>query len=231
LEGDKSATPKAKSPLYGRKTKAGVNPQFGGEVMAYVRDHVTDPRRIDYRPMNAFLLPAPWYRGRVLVIGEAAHTTTPHLATGGGIAIEDAVVLAELLATGLTVPELLGQFMTRRFARCRPCRRRCSPSPTRRSSEIRHCLRHGHAPDVAAEMAAFQVLCGDTGGRGFDRSRRFPSRYGSSDISFWNSDCGQARAVRVRTFPCAPSASANLATLSPLGVSTMTRRSSSPDVR
>jgi naringenin degradation protein FdeE len=93
--------------------------EFGGEVMAHVRDHVTDPRRIDYRPMNAFLLPAPWYRGRVLVIGDAAHTTTPHLATGAGIAIEDAVVLAELLATGLPVPELLDQFMARRFARCR----------------------------------------------------------------------------------------------------------------
>jgi len=93
--------------------------EFGGEVMAYVRDHVTDPRRIDYRPMNAFLLPAPWYRGRVLVIGDAAHTTTPHLATGAGIAIEDAVVLAELLASDLSVPELLDRFMTRRFARCR----------------------------------------------------------------------------------------------------------------
>ena len=87
--------------------------------MGYVRDHVTDLRRIDYRPMNAFLLPAPWYRGRVLVIGDAAHTTTPHLATGAGIAIEDAVVLAELLASGLPVTELLDQFMTRRFARCR----------------------------------------------------------------------------------------------------------------
>ena len=93
--------------------------EFGGEVMAYVRDHVTDPRRIDYRPMNAFLLPAPWYRGRVLVIGDAAHTTTPHLATGAGIAIEDAVVLAELLASDLSVPELLERFMARRFDRCR----------------------------------------------------------------------------------------------------------------
>ena len=98
---------------------AGELEEFGGEVMAYVRDHVTDPRRIDYRPMNAFLLPAPWHRGRVLVIGDAAHTTTPHLAIGAGIAIEDAVVLAELLATGLPMPELLDQFVTRRFARCR----------------------------------------------------------------------------------------------------------------
>jgi 2-polyprenyl-6-methoxyphenol hydroxylase-like FAD-dependent oxidoreductase len=69
--------------------------------------------------MNAFLLPAPWYRGRVVVIGDAAHTTTPHLATGAGIAIEDAVVLAELMGSGIAVPDALDRFMARRFGRCR----------------------------------------------------------------------------------------------------------------
>jgi 2-polyprenyl-6-methoxyphenol hydroxylase-like FAD-dependent oxidoreductase len=92
---------------------------FSAEVISYAREHITDPRKVDYRPMNSFLLPPPWYRGRTLVIGDAAHTTTPHLATGAGIAIEDAVVLAELLATALPAAELLEQFMTRRFARCR----------------------------------------------------------------------------------------------------------------
>jgi 2-polyprenyl-6-methoxyphenol hydroxylase-like FAD-dependent oxidoreductase len=87
--------------------------------MAYVRDHVADPRRIDYRPMNSFLLPPPWHRGRIVVIGDAAHTTTPHLATGAGIAIEDAVVLAELLTSELPVPELLERFVARRYDRCR----------------------------------------------------------------------------------------------------------------
>jgi len=77
------------------------------------------PAKVDYRPMNSFLLPSPWHRGRVAVIGDAAHTTTPHLATGAGIAIEDAVVLAELLAADLSVAELLEQFMARRFDRCR----------------------------------------------------------------------------------------------------------------
>jgi len=93
--------------------------EFGAPVVAYAREHIRDPGKVDYRPMNAFLLPPPWYRGRTLVIGDAAHTTTPHLATGAGIAIEDAVVLAELLATELPASELLKQFMTRRFDRCR----------------------------------------------------------------------------------------------------------------
>ena len=92
---------------------------FSGEVVSYARECITDPLKVDYRPMNSFLLPPPWHRGRVVVIGDAAHTTTPHLATGAGIAIEDAVVLAELLATELSAPELLDRFASRRFARCR----------------------------------------------------------------------------------------------------------------
>ena len=91
---------------------------FSGSVMEHVRAHVTDPAKVDYRPMNAFLLPPPWHRGRVVVIGDAAHTTTPHLATGAGIAIEDAVVLAELLAgEGAVAGHPRPLHRTRRFAR------------------------------------------------------------------------------------------------------------------
>ncbi len=97
----------------------GLLQEFPGKLLTYVRDHVTDPRDVDYRPMSAFLLPSPWYRGRIVVIGDAAHTTTPHLATGAGIAIEDAVVLAELLASDLPIAEALDGFMTRRFDRCK----------------------------------------------------------------------------------------------------------------
>jgi 2-polyprenyl-6-methoxyphenol hydroxylase-like FAD-dependent oxidoreductase len=92
---------------------------FSGDVMLHAREWVNDPAKVDYRPMNAFLLPPPWHRGRVAVIGDAAHTTTPHLATGAGIAIEDAVVLAELIATDAPPAELLERFMARRFDRCR----------------------------------------------------------------------------------------------------------------
>jgi 2-polyprenyl-6-methoxyphenol hydroxylase-like FAD-dependent oxidoreductase len=92
---------------------------FSAEVAVFARDHIDDPDKVDYRPMNSFLLPPPWYRGRIVVIGDAAHTTTPHLATGAGIAIEDAVVLAEMLASDLPAAELLDRFMTRRYERCR----------------------------------------------------------------------------------------------------------------
>lgn len=43
--------------------------------------------------------PAPYYaRGRVGVAGDAAHAAGPHLGAGAGMGVEDALVLAEVLA-------------------------------------------------------------------------------------------------------------------------------------
>jgi 2-polyprenyl-6-methoxyphenol hydroxylase-like FAD-dependent oxidoreductase len=64
-------------------------------------------------------LPAPWYRGRVLLIGDSAHPTTPQLASGAGMAIEDALVLAEELQRADGVEPAFSRFMKRREARCR----------------------------------------------------------------------------------------------------------------
>lgn len=38
-----------------------------------------------------------WYKGRVVMLGDAAHPTLPYLTQGAGMAIEDAVVLAQRL--------------------------------------------------------------------------------------------------------------------------------------
>ncbi len=74
---------------------------------------------VDHRSLNALLVPAPWYRGRVVLIGDAAHATTPHIAYGAGMAIEDSVVLAEELSRSDSVPTALEAFMARRFDRCK----------------------------------------------------------------------------------------------------------------
>lgn len=84
-----------------------------------IRRHITDNALVDYRPMEALMLPPPWHKGRVLVIGDAAHTTTPHLATGAGIAIEDAAVLTEMIALDLPIDTLLTRFVERRYERCK----------------------------------------------------------------------------------------------------------------
>lgn len=88
-------------------------------LLAQSRERITAPEQIVYRPIEALLLPAPWFRGRVLVIGDAAHVPTPHLASGAGLAIEDAIVLAEVLTSDAPVEAALQRFMERRFERCR----------------------------------------------------------------------------------------------------------------
>jgi len=55
----------------------------------------------------------------LLLIGDAVHTTTPHLAFGAGLALEDAVVLGELAGAGLEFPELAAGFAARRYERAR----------------------------------------------------------------------------------------------------------------
>ena len=41
-----------------------------------------------------------WVRGRVVLIGDAAHAMSPNMAEGAGMALEDALVLAETVAAG-----------------------------------------------------------------------------------------------------------------------------------
>jgi 2-polyprenyl-6-methoxyphenol hydroxylase-like FAD-dependent oxidoreductase len=91
---------------------------FGG-VLKAAREEIGDPSAIAYRPITSLIAPAPWYRGRVLLIGDAVHTATPHMAAGAGIAVEDSIVLAELIHTGSSIPAVLEAFMARRYERCR----------------------------------------------------------------------------------------------------------------
>jgi 2-polyprenyl-6-methoxyphenol hydroxylase-like FAD-dependent oxidoreductase len=74
---------------------------------------------VNYRPTEAMLVPAPWHRGPVVLVGDAAHTTTPHLAFGAGIAVEDSVVLSEVTAGERNRGLALGRYVERRYERCR----------------------------------------------------------------------------------------------------------------
>lgn len=91
---------------------------FGG-VIAKVREGLGPDSALNYRPFEALLLPRPWSRGRVGLIGDAVHATTPHLASGAGLAIEDALVLAEEMAAAPSVAEGWRRFEERRWERCR----------------------------------------------------------------------------------------------------------------
>jgi 2-polyprenyl-6-methoxyphenol hydroxylase-like FAD-dependent oxidoreductase len=92
---------------------------FTAPIVIEVRERMRSPERVVWRPFENTLVPSPWYKGRVVLIGDAAHTMTPHLTAGGGMAIEDVVILAEALAQDLTVSAALDNFMKRRFERVR----------------------------------------------------------------------------------------------------------------
>ena len=87
-------------------------------LIGELREQISDSSQVVYKPMEVVFVNEPWYRGRVLLIGDAAHATTPHLGQGAGMAIEDAIVLSEELTAGGDVEQQLQRFMARRFERC-----------------------------------------------------------------------------------------------------------------
>ncbi|MEU1228957.1 NAD(P)H-dependent oxidoreductase [Streptomyces sp. NPDC005828] len=62
--------------------------------------------------------PAPrWVDGRVALLGDAAHPMVPALGQGANMALEDAAVLADALATAATVPDALAAYAGERMDR------------------------------------------------------------------------------------------------------------------
>ena len=81
---------------------------------------LTDPGTVSYTLFEALVVPAPWNRGRVVLIGDAAHACPPTLAQGGAQALEDAAVLTELLLSRDAPDDALwAAFTARRFERAK----------------------------------------------------------------------------------------------------------------
>ena len=59
----------------------------------------------------------PWGRGRITLLGDAAHAMTPSMGQGGCQAIEDGVVLAHELTKSADVPTSLRAYELRRHRR------------------------------------------------------------------------------------------------------------------
>lgn len=81
-------------------------------------EEVTEPSLVNYRPLEALRIEDPWYKNRVVIIGDGAHATIPQLGSGAALAIEDAVVLVDELQKNNEVSEALNAFMKRRYDRC-----------------------------------------------------------------------------------------------------------------
>ncbi|UMY15620.1 FAD-dependent monooxygenase [Methylobacterium organophilum] len=61
----------------------------------------------------------PLARGRLALLGDAAHPVLPFLAQGAALAIEDAAILARCLASDPDVPAALAAYSRARYARVR----------------------------------------------------------------------------------------------------------------
>lgn len=76
--------------------------------------------RANYTWFTHHLVEAPWNRGRVVIIGDAAHSCPPTIAQGAAQGLEDALVLTELLVTRDQIDQTLwDQFHERRIPRAR----------------------------------------------------------------------------------------------------------------
>lgn len=89
---------------------------YGG-AWEEIRENLTDGARINYTWFESLLVERPWNRGRVVLIGDAAHACPPTIAQGAAMCLEDAAVLAELVLAD--DPDLFETFMDRRYERVR----------------------------------------------------------------------------------------------------------------
>lgn len=93
--------------------------EYSAPMIRSVIEEITDPQKVVYRPLEVLFVPPPWYKNRVVLIGDAVHATIPQLGQGAGLALEDSVVLAELLNTENDLEAAFQKFMDRRLERCK----------------------------------------------------------------------------------------------------------------
>jgi 2-polyprenyl-6-methoxyphenol hydroxylase-like FAD-dependent oxidoreductase len=83
------------------------------------------PGQVLHQDIEELATPLPGFnRGRVALLGDSAHAMTPDLGQGGGMAIEDAIVLADLLSDDVPVVAALDEYTRRRLARTTTVARR-----------------------------------------------------------------------------------------------------------
>lgn len=97
----------------------GLLDEYTAPILVKIRDYLDESCQILYRPLEGMMMPRPWYRGRVLLIGDCVHATTPHMASGAGMGHEDAVVLGEEFERGGDLQQVLERYQNRRWERCR----------------------------------------------------------------------------------------------------------------
>jgi 2-polyprenyl-6-methoxyphenol hydroxylase-like FAD-dependent oxidoreductase len=114
-------TPEADNPRYSRQESAAAMRNKAtacGPLIRVLAQQITDNEGVVYRPLEGLLVEGHWHKGRIVLLGDAVHATTPHLGQGAGLAIEDSLVLAEELHRNEDIEGALAAYRDRRFDRC-----------------------------------------------------------------------------------------------------------------
>ncbi len=112
-------TPEPGNPRYPRVGLAAAMRAKVPAALGECAAQIVDDDAVVYRPLETFLLEGAWHKGRIALLGDAVHASTPHLGQGAGMAVEDAIVLAEELARHDTPEPAFAAYRERRFERCR----------------------------------------------------------------------------------------------------------------
>lgn len=107
------------SPDQARMLLREVLDRFSAPYLRQLRGRLDDFQYVVAKPYEWLWLPGDWYRGRVVLIGDAVHATTALLPSGGALAVEDGVVLAQELTTAPDPTTGLHAFVQRRRERAR----------------------------------------------------------------------------------------------------------------
>ena len=114
-------TPEPGNPRYPREGLAArIRERIAGCAPAIraLGEQITDDAGVVYRPLETVMIEGPWHKGRVALLGDAVHTSTPHLGQGAAMAIEDSLVLAEEVSRHADLETALAAYRARRHPRC-----------------------------------------------------------------------------------------------------------------
>ena len=115
-------------------------------------NQLTSADDVVYAAVEEVRQPPPWHKGRVVIVGDAAHASTPYLSQGAAMGIEDCIVLAELAAKSGDFLNNIHEFTDRRYERCKFVQENSRAVGERGAIEdVAHCIERNKAIPLHAQ--------------------------------------------------------------------------------
>jgi 2-polyprenyl-6-methoxyphenol hydroxylase-like FAD-dependent oxidoreductase len=100
------------------ETMAAKFREFEGPARRFIEE-LGPKSEVLYTAVEEIVMPLPWHAGRVVLLGDAAHASTPFMGQGGAMGVQDAVVLARLLDSDNDIHAILAAYGAARGPLCR----------------------------------------------------------------------------------------------------------------